>query len=651
MNLIRDVKDDPDRRYWPIVMAATQQGNLSFSADLPNKVGLDWNRLTPDFPHVRIMDGFLLSKWFRVNEVRYGTDQVTLDSWCAITLKDGSDDMGYGTMQVALPSALVLAEGRECYYCGLKNHHPTDCPSKHLAKPNSQVWSRLANQNVQDYSEGFSGIDEALDADDAVNSISNMLSGKDDLKSLLTQAMFEINVVGQLRTLKLIWRSRGKDWVDGFKQLAPQEGEYIWDALQAIEDGELERAEELIKEAQAKYPRSYQPHSLLGFWNMESGDPTQALFHWQEAERMCYTPLQQGAMAYFQARLMETEGNLKDAINTYKHANSLSPNWLQPIYRQAVCMVKMGFTGQAMDVFFDLISRDPNVFNRILVDPELDRGRVQLMNALWEKWAAAEEQVESTREIVGQLKDDITKRFDENHGYFETANEELDRLSDLSKTKNYVAYHQLLRGADRFQSALDNEVKREIKRINSNLEYLSDRIRQIRREAAWFPFPKLLLEFNKEFNFCVDKINWIRTQHLSEADNFRKSLRFVQEIEDHIDSLQRRLVTLRIIRDSTLFILMLGRNFIWLEIIGLGLLLVGLPATIYFTQGMEGNYIVDLINDASQRWEISKGLVIILSITCIALAAVKSALTFEKRKRELFDQLDEEVRKSSPKRY
>ena len=128
-------------------------------------------------------------------------------------------------------------------------------------------------------------------------------------------------------------------------------------------------------------------------------------------------------------------------------------------------------------------------------------------------------------------------------------------------------------------------------------------------------------------------------------------MNYVGEVEDHIDSLQSRLVTLRIIRDSTLFILMLGRNFIWLELIGLGILLVGLPALIYFTQGIQGNYILDMINDEKQRWEICKGLVIILSIVCVAASAVKSALSFEKRKRRLFEQLDKEMRKSAPKRY
>jgi tetratricopeptide (TPR) repeat protein len=649
LTLIKTLKEDPERKYWPVVMAGVPQGNLQFSGDLPKKVGLDWNRMAPDFPHVKFMDGFLLSEWFRMDEARYGTEAVSLDSWCTIALREGGEHVGHGSMQVALPTTFIADSGAECFYCGLKNHKPANCPSKQLATPQPQAWHLLAKTDVKEFSKGFDGIDTLLKDHDFFQSMLNVLQSKNNLESLMARSVYEINCPGQLRTLKLVWRSRGKEWGEGLKQLAPQEGEYIWEALQNLVENNREAAEEQIKHAQLKYPRSYQPHSLYGFWNLEGHDHDQALFHWQEAERMSYTPLQQGYFAYLQARLLEVQGNFKEAINAYKRVNSLSPTWIDPVYRQAVCMVKMGFTGQAMDMFSDLVSRDPFVFNRILIDPELDRGRVQLMSSLWEWWAEVEKEAEETRSLVLKLTEDIGKRFDESHVYFETASEELERLKKLGGTNNYVAFRMLIRGTEKFESSLDQVVKREVRRINANLEYQADRVRTIQKEAAWFPFPKLLLEFNKDFNFCVDKINWIKTQHLKDADNFRKSLRFLEEIEERIDALQGRLVTLRIIRDGTLFVLMLGRNFIWFELVGLGLALVSIPALIYFTRDMGGNWVLDVIRE--QQWEFTKGLVIILSILCLALAAIKSAFTFEKRKRELFEQLDEEMRGSAPRRY
>lgn len=649
LTLIQNVKEDPEKKYWPIVMAGVPQGNLAFSGDLPKKVGLDWNRLAPDFPHVRFMDGFLLSEWFRMNEVRYGTEAVSLDSWCTLAPREGGGKIDHGTMQVILPAVLLETEGEECFYCGQKNHASIQCPSKQIATPQPQVWHLLAKTDVKEFSKGFNAIDADVSQEEYSGTMLAVLNKKNDIEGLMARAVHEINVSSQLRTLKMVWRSRAKEWSEGFRHLADQEGEFIWDGLNALMEGRPEDAEELAKQAQLKAPRSYQPHSLLGFCKLEQGDFTQALFHWQEAERMGYTPLQKGYLTYLQARLMEVEGNIKEAINTYKQANSSAPTWIDPVYRQAVCMVKMGFTGQAMDLFTDLISRDPHVFNRVLVDPELDRGRVQLLSSLWEMWAKASEEVEAARKRVDGFIDDIAKRFDASHGYFDSANEELERLKKLGVTNNYVAYRLLIRGTDKFNASLDGEIKREIKRVNANLEYLTDRVRSIQREAAWFPFPKLLLEFNKDFNFCVDKINWIKTQSMKDAENFRRSLVHVEEIEDRIDALQGRLVTLRIIRDSTLFVLMLGKNFIWMELLSLGLALVGIPALLYFSQGVEGNWLIDAIKE--QRWEFSKGLVIILSVLCLALAAIKSAFSFDKRKRELFEQLDEEMRETAPRRY
>lgn len=648
LTLIKNNKEDPDKQYWPVVMAAVIQGDLSFSVELPKRIGLDWNRLAPDYPHVRFIDGFLLSDWFRMVEARYGTDALSLDSWCTIALKEGEEQAASGTMQVILSNALIAGEEEECFYCGQKNHPAKDCPSKQLPAPDPSVWQTLAGMDVEEFTKGFDKLDEKVDSDTFTESIVSVLTADNGLENTMARAVFEVNSSAQLRTMRLVWRSRSKEWNEGFRQLAPQEGEYVWKAVELIESGSLEEAEDLIKNAQIKYPRSYQPQCLWGFWNMEMGDYNQALFHWQEAERMSYTPMQKGYLFFLQGRLLEVEGNLKDAINTYKQANVNSPTWIDPVYRQIVCMVKMGFTGQAMDMLGDLIVRDPNDFNRVLVDPEIDRGRVQLLGALWESWNEAEETVKATRLRVSELTEDIAKRFDENHSYYDTASKELDRLRNL-ESNNYVAYRQLIHGAEKFQSELDNEVKREIKRIEANLDYQSERVRTIQKEAAWFPFPKLLLEFNKDFNFCVDKINWIRTQRLKDPDNFRKSLMYVEEIEEHIDSLQKRLVTLRIIRDSTLFVLMLGRNFIWLEIICLGLALVSVPALIYFTQDVTGNWIID--NVRQQRWEVTKGLVIIVSILCLAMAAIKSALSFDRRKRELFEQIDEEMRESATKRY
>ncbi|WP_415519554.1 MAG: tetratricopeptide repeat protein [Desulfovibrio aminophilus] len=639
LNLIASVKEG-GREYWPCVMAAVPQKGLTFSAELPKKVGLDWDRLAPDYPHLQYRDAFPLAEWFKINEIRHGVDQEGLETWCNLSLKAGEGRGGEGSLEVPLPRKLTVGEGQGCFYCGLKDHGPATCPTRGLTRIAPEVWNKLATVNMDALVAGLQTLEKSLEPSRVAASLEHLAGGGDKLENLLARAVFEINAPSQLRILQLVWRSRGKEWSTGLSQLAPEDAPYAWASLEAVRGGDLDRAESMLKQASLKYMRSYQPPSLLGFVALEKGDAHQAGFYWQEAERLSYTPLQQGYFLYLQGRVLEIQGEFKEASSLFKRAALVSPDWLDPAYREAVCLVKMGFTGQGMDILERLIERDPNIFNRILLDMELDRGRMQIMGALFSLWRVAETKSEEEKALVATLSSEVAQRFEDGHAFFEPAQERLERMRRLTERRNFVAFRTLVSGVDEFAAEMNTQVETDIKRIRARADHYYDRLREIQREAAWFPFPKLLLEFNKDFNFCVEKMNWMRDQHLKVAENFRKTLRFLGEIEDRIGRLQKRLVTLRIVRDSTLFVLLLGRTFIWLEIIGLGLALVTIPLLIYMTRQAPGNWLVTLILE--QKWEFQKGLVIILSVLALALAAVKTAFSFEKRKRQLFERKEQE---------
>lgn len=636
LNLIRNIKGTEGEGYWPCVMAAIRQDDLPFNTDLPGRVGLDWNKLTPDLPYIQFKDAFSLGEQFHLKDVNKKGDTETLDSWCTISTLAGDDMEKRGALEVTLATKLVMGE-EECFYCGLKNHDAKDCPSKTLTRLDSQVWQRLARIDMKDYSGGVAAIEADIDPEKPLEGLKGLLYQGDKLKNLITRAIFEINSPVNLRMLQLIWRNRGKEWHEGFKELAPEEGEYIWAALESLRVRDYERSEELLRKAMLKYPRSYQPQSLLGFIYMENGDYNQAEFYWQEAERLSYTPLQQSYFLYLQARVQENSGELKDAANLFQRAYTVaSGGWREPLYRQGVCMVKMGFTGQALDIFLELIDRDPNIFNRILIDPELERGRVHILNSLWDKWDEAESGLSEDKKKLEAYTADVAQRFEDEHDFYDPATDRLKQMGKLAEIGNYVAFRRLEKGIAKFSKDLEKEVGLEIKRMNRKLEHLFDRLRDVQGEAAWFPFPKLLLEFNRDFNYCVEKIRWIKIQHLKKAENFRSAMRFIVEIESRIDKLQGQLVTLRIVRDSTLFIMIMGRSFIWFELVGLALAIVALPVFIYLTQAMPDFWLVDMVD--KHRWDVQKGLIFGLSFFALVLALLKSLLSFEKKKRELFRQ-------------
>ncbi|WP_319759080.1 hypothetical protein [Maridesulfovibrio sp.] len=632
---VRTNEQTEEVSYWPSVMALVPQMNMSFNDDILRKVNLDWDKLTPDCPHLRYRDAFLLGDDFAVNEVRFGSDQENVDGWCHVSLKQGVQDSRSSAVSVTISRKVSVGEYEDCFYCGMKNHSPDNCPSRSLSGLDPVVWKQLAAIDGDKFNEGFQSIDlQMQDKEDLVDEFSKILNSSKGYEGVITRALFSINSISQLRTLYMVWRCRGKDWPLGINDQGPEEGELIWSAYEALRNRFYNEAETLIKNAMIRFSRSYQPRALMAFYELENGDPDQALFYWQEAERLCYSPLQQGYFVYLQGRMKEVAGEYGEASDLYRKVHNICPEWLEPQYRRAVCMVKMGFAEQAVTLFQDVIEKDPHYFNRAAIDPELDRGRLTVLQEMGELWAVAESEAKEVASGMDTLSSNIAQWFEEGHEFADEANRFMDRMNKLAKVKNYVAFRQLISGIARLTDEIEKRVEYEIKVINKKLEIYREELLDVQREASWFPFPKLLTEFNSDFNYCADKIYWIKTQQLNAAETFRKTQRYLNRIDDRLKKLRKRLVTLRVVRDSTLFIMLLGRSFVWLEVVFLGLALLCIPLLIYYSNNFHSNFIIDMI--IRQKWEFQKGLILILSILALAISAFRAAVVFEKKKRELF---------------
>ncbi|MBI9111510.1 M48 family metallopeptidase [Maridesulfovibrio ferrireducens] len=634
INRVRN-QEGEDISYWPSVMALVPQKGMSFNEEVVRKVNLDWDKLTPDCPHLRYRDAYLLGKDFAVNEVRFGSEQESLEGWCHVSLKKGVEDSGSDSIEVTISRRVSIGEHDDCFYCGMKNHIPSECPSRTLQGVDPNVWKQLAAIDSEKFTEGFQNIDVGMQGkEDVVAEFKKILQGGSSYENIIGKALFSINSVSQLRTLYLVWRSRGKEWPNGITEQGPEEGELIWSAFESLVSGDLNDAEILVKNAMIRFSRGYQPRALMGFIQLEMNEPEQAEFYWQEAERLSFSPLQQAYFIYLQARLQEVSGEFGAASTSYKKAFGICSNWLEPQYRRAICMVKMGFSEQAVSYFKDIISKDPNYFNRIVIDPELDRGRLIILQSLGELWETAEAEAKQVASGIDSLTSDISQWFEEGHEFAEDAEKFMERMGRLAKIKNYVAFRHLISGVETLTSEIEKRVEYEIKVINKKVDFFREHLKEIRGEASWFPFPKLLTEFYADFNYCATKIYWIKSQHLNVAETFRKTQKYLLQIEDRLKKLKNRLVTLRVVRDSTLFIMLLGRNFIWLEVIFLGLALLCIPLLIYYSTNVQSNFLIDMI--IRQKWEFQKGMILILSILALALSAFKAAVVFEKRKRELF---------------
>jgi hypothetical protein len=419
------------------------------------------------------------------------------------------------------------------------------------------------------------------------------------------------------------------------EQLNPEEPWPLREAFATFMGGELEKAKDQVRALSAKQGRSFEAACIEGFIALESADPHMAHFYWQEAGRIGQSTIQQGYVQFIQARLHEVEGEYREALGLYRQVRSGSSKWLEPVYREGVCMVKMGFTGQSLEVFGDLVSRDPLSFNRILVDTEIGRGRVHVLSGLWEPWRDAQAKAMDVAKRVQGLLKELPEWFDEDHEFRKPAMEHLERMNAIAGTDNYVAFRELVRGMDGFASEMQKQIDEEIKRIKDRVQVYAQRLREVQYEAGWFPFPKLLHDFNRDFNFCVKRINWIMTQQLRTAANFRAARRHLPELEERLGELSKRLVSLRIVRDSTLFAMLMGKNFIWMEVVGLSLALLTIPVLLYYSGKVANNWLIEGI--LAQKWAFQKGLIFLVTVISLGLASLKSVMSFEKNRNKLFD--------------
>lgn len=634
LTLVRRLKGEDEGNYWPSVMLAVEKAGYQFNEELPRKVPIEWDQMAPDFPHVSYRTAFLLGDRFRIKDVSYSFERSRLTDWCYIHLTelDGEEEQ-QGSLNVALPVALLAGKERPCFYCGLRSHVEKDCPTRKLAELDASCWKDVSMMSLAGINDALRELGEKI-KDDPVEGAASVLHS-DEPYGAVMRCLFEINAASQVRTAPLIWRSLGKDLPRGLHKLAPPENNSLARAWATFLEGDAPKADQAVKEGEMRNPRDYAWRTLQGFLALERGDLDRAVSSWKEAEPLGDSPIHFAYHKYLQARALEVQSRYDAAMVLYKEAKALCPLWLEPMYRQAVCMVKMGFSEHAVGLIDQLVDEDPNLFNRIIMDPEAERGVMHILSSLHSRWVVAELGAEEGAERLRRLTEEVEDWFGKEHEFYRKMQHQIGSVLALAEVKNYVVFNRLISGKLSVERALKGNVGKEIAVLAKQAERFRERLKYIHKEISWFPFPRTLREFNKDFNYCVTKLNWVRQQHFKVAKNFRKSHEYFKVVDEKINRLSSRLVTLRIVRDATLFMLLMGKSFMWLEILGLGLALVATPATVFVAEHYQYPWLTDLIE--GQRWNIQKGLIVVVSVMALVVSLFKTAFVFDKRKERFFD--------------
>lgn len=629
LNLVARLKADAPEQYWPCVMAIVDRKGLNFNEDLPKKCNVEWENLIPDYPHMTMRTALMLGDEFSVHDVRFAPSRQSPDDWASVSLREESGGSA-GALPQIVPVNLVLGKFPHCFYCGQRSHASSSCPSRSLESLSASTWSQVAQLELPSMRSAVRKIDEdmgPLDEEERGAYILNVL--KDNSQSgVMMRAFYDIVWPVQYRAINFFWRARNKDIQKASKDLSPMDNHPIWACLEGFRQKEYHEADRELQNLSHRYSKDFRIMSLRGFVAMEHGDMAKAESYWKEAEVYSGYPVTQAWHAMLQARAMEYQGKFMQAAVQYEQVARVCPGWHDAEYRKAVCQIKSGFSEPAIATLIGIIEKNGHFFNKALIDPELERGHIQVLGCLYSLWVTMEAKAKDEEVNLNRMRDELATWFMPGHPFAEQITERIHRLLQVTSVKNYVAFQMLATGRVQLEKDIQSFVLQEARDFKSRFRQYTERLKVIHEESAWFPFPRALVEFNKSYNQGVANMNWAMTANFHSPDVFRKAQMLVEQEFERIKQLEGKLKFLRIVRDSTLFVLSVAESFFWIEIGGILLIFVILPLLILYGDkiGLEGA----VATMAKERWQVQKALFLIVTVLAVGIAGLRTILRFER---------------------
>ena len=629
--------------YWPCVSAIVERKGLLFNNELPQRLGIDYTQLTPDFPLMVKRTALTLGVEYVFHEARFMPIHNGPDDWCSVALSGSGSAEG-----IRLPNlvpAVALGSHPICFYCGQRSHAPRDCPTRTLGPREEDTWKQLAQLDFAAMRETVKKVDEALAASDG-RDISSILQESSSVSSAI-KAIYDVVWPVQLRSVPLFWRAKDKD----LSRIRPPEKKELespaWGILDLFTQKLPEEIDQDLATAISRAPRDYRLLSLRGFLAMEKGDWNKAMFFWKEAEQASPYPAITEWHTFLRARALECQNNLPEAIILYDQISRACPGWIFTLYRKLVCDVKSGFSGQAVPVIGKLIQKDGNIFNRILIDPELERGKIQIFSALVGVLRAMEERATEEETKLNGLLGELPQWFDKDHSVAEKLTERINELLRLSKVKNFVTLQSLATGRAQIEQDFDDYLSTETARLREVFRKSTERLLAIREQVAWFPFARAITEFNSNYDESLANLNWVMNANFAKPEDFKRAQGLESQQVERIKYLESRMRTLCMVRDATLFILTLIETFFWIQIAGIILIFIVLPLLLVYGDTFGLNWSETLLS--SHQWQIQKALFMLLSISAVGLAALRTVLRFDKIRDKVLKKAMEPPKKKKEK--
>lgn len=637
LQTLDDVRERDMSTYWPCISAVVDKRGLNFNNELPQKVNIKWDELMPDYPYMSYRNAYLLGGDYIIQDLHFSTTSTSVDNWCTVNLAEQRDR---SQSVPVLMAAQLVTGGDPCLYCGVRTHLTSQCPSRRMPPRPVDFWKNFSDLDIDVINDAYRDIEIRL-ANDG-NAGYQQLMQREGSEARVLEGIFAILGDMQVRSLERVWMLSGKEIDAEPVEIAGQnlrDDSPAWamiERLQRASPNDLGVLEKELALAISRTPRDWHLQNLMGFVAAERGDLIKAGNFWHDAEALCSSVLHQAWHCFLQGRVLELRGKYNEASDFYETAKRLLPQWRLAEYRRIVCRVKQGFAVQTLVRVLDLVQQEPSFFNLLLLDPELERGRKPILTALFPLWQDARKRCTSERSELNRLLLEINEWFPSEHAAASVLTNRLQSMLEQADVKNYINFLNMVTLRPIIEEDLEKLIQAEITMLQEKFKKYLAKLEVVRDEASWFPFQRALVEFNRDFNKSASILNWAFSADFHTPEAFCKAQSHLAPLDELLAQLDKRLRVLCMVRDSTLYVLILIRSFLWVEIIALVLCLIGVLSVLFYGDVFGLSWVQRLIK--ANFWELQQVLITIISIASLGVAALRTTLIFDKRRDKMLEE-------------
>lgn len=631
IELFLGIRERDEEKYWPCTWAVVDKRNLNYSDDLPQKVGLNWESLRPDYPYITYHNAFLLGDNFSIQDVHFSSASTDIDNWCTVDLV--SNASVENSLNVLMPSQL-LSTNTSCFYCGSGSHEALKCPTRKLAFPNLKIWDSFTGTDIDSINRAYRNIDLLIEKNG--EGAYKKIFQKKELEATILEAVFSINSFVQVPSIGRVWAMSGRDMlqaVSSEKKTGP-----IYDLLTRFEQGGINILNSLSREINGKLEQNTKDwllYSLLGFVYMELNEFEKADKAWYNAQSFSTMTIHQAWTSYLRARLFEVTAKYDEAKKVYEKVSKLLPNWKEPAYRVLTCDVKMGFGESTTKMFVKLVEDDPSLFHKVLLDPELDRGRKQIIGRLNSLWDVAQRLANLDRQKLEDLQKQLHAWFPDIHRNIQTFGVEIEHLLAKAEINNYLDFLEISSRRPALEEAVKVSVQAEVETLETSFRRCLGRVEIIRDEISWFPIRGVSKDFMGLFTEVTDILNWAFASDFRNAIVFKEASEKIIHVRALVKKMEKNLRNICIMRDSALFLILSLKSFIKY---GIGLFFIGfatLFCILFFGDAIKLGWMRSMI--LSNFWGLQTVLLSIIVVLSLGFSALKTTLIFEKKREQLIN--------------